>query len=96
MENGECDVFGEVPYSRNPSFLQDIFYLPEDFAGENVVVEKYAMQLGMFYPNFSPDKFNRIISEFGVDPKANSTSFLLDSRRRQSLRWPFLLVPRCC
>ena len=44
MESGECDVFGEVPYSRNPSFLQDIFYLPEDFAGENVVVQKYAMQ----------------------------------------------------
>ena len=39
MERGECNVFGEVPYRRNPSFLQDIFYLPEDFAGENVVVE---------------------------------------------------------
>ena len=23
-EGGECTVFGEVPYSRNPSFLQDV------------------------------------------------------------------------
>ena len=82
MESGECDVFGEVPYSRNPSFLQDIFYLPEDFAEENVVVEKYAMQLGMFYPNFSPDKFNRIISEFGVDPKAKFNKLSLGQQKK--------------
>ena len=82
MESGECKVFGEVPYSRNPSFLQDIFYLPEDFAGENVVVEKYAMQLGVFYPNFSPDKFNRIISEFGVDPKAKFNKLSLGQQKK--------------
>ena len=82
MESGECDVFGEVPYSRNPSFLQDIFYLPEDFAGESVVVEKYAMQLGVFYPNFSPDKFNRIISEFGVDPKAKFNKLSLGQQKK--------------
>ena len=81
-EGGECTVFGEVPYSRNPSFLQDIFYLPEDFAGENVVVEKYAMQLGMFYPNFSPDKFNRIITEFGVDPKAKFNKLSLGQQKK--------------
>ena len=82
MEGGECTVFGEVPYSRNPSFLQDIFYLSEDFAGENVVVEKYAMQLGVFYPNFSPDKFNRIISEFGVDPKAKFNKLSLGQQKK--------------
>ena len=81
-EGGECTVFGEVPYSRNPSFLQDIFYLPEDFAGENIVVQKYAMQLGMFYPNFSPDKFNRIITEFGVDPKAKFNKLSLGQQKK--------------
>ena len=82
MERGECNVFGEVPYRRNPSFLQDIFYLPEDFAGENVVVEKYAMQLGVFYPNFSPDRFNKIISEFGVDPKAKFNKLSLGQQKK--------------
>ena len=82
IERGECKVFGEVPYGRKPSFLQDIFYLPEDFAGENVVVEKYAMQLGVFYPNFSPDRFNRIISEFGVDPKAKFNKLSLGQQKK--------------
>ena len=82
MERGECNVFGEVPYRRNPSFLQDIFYFPEDFAGENVVVENYAMQLGVFYPNFSPNRFKRIISEFGVDPKAKFNKLSLGQQKK--------------
>ena len=82
MEKGECTVFGEIPYSRNPSFLQDFFYLPEDFVGENVVVKKYAMQLGVFYPNFSHDRFNRIISEFGVDPKSKFSKLSLGQQKK--------------
>ena len=81
-EGGECTVFGEVPYSRNPSFLQDVYYLPEDFMGENVVVEKYALQLGEFYPNFSPDKFRRILGEFGVDGKAKFNKLSLGQQKK--------------
>ena len=81
-EGGECTVFGEVPYSRTPSFLQDVYYLPEDFMGGNVVVEKYAMQLGMFYPNFSPDKFRRILGEFGVDGKAKFNKLSLGQQKK--------------
>ena len=81
-EGGECTVFGEVPYSRNPSFLQDVYYLPEDFMGENVVVEKYAMQVGEFYPNFSPDKFRRILGEFGVDGKAKFNKLSLGQQKK--------------
>ncbi len=82
MDKGVCTVFGEVPFSRNPLFLQDIFYLPEDFIGENVVIEKYALQLGMFYPNFSPDKFYRILSEFGVDGKAKFNKLSLGQQKK--------------
>ena len=81
-EGGECTVFGEVPYSRNPSFLQDVYYLPEDFMGENVVVEKYAMQVGEFYPNFSPDKFRRILGEFGVDGRAKFNKLSLGQQKK--------------
>ena len=70
LDSGECLVGGENPYNRKPSFLQEIFYVPEDFAGENIVVEKYALELGEFYPNFSKERFFRIIGEFDVNPKA--------------------------
>lgn len=73
VEGGDCMVAGEVPYRRNPSFLQEIYYVPEDFQGSNIQVEKYALQLGEFYPNFSPDRFYNILREFGVDPKSRFT-----------------------
>ena len=82
LDGGECTVFGEVPYRRNPSFLQDVYYLPEDFAGENVAVEKYALQVGEFYPNFSPDKFRRILAEFGVDGKAKFNKLSLGLQKK--------------
>ena len=82
LDGGECTVFGEVPYRRNPSFLHDVYYLPEDFAGENVAVEKYALQVGEFYPNFSPDKFYRILGEFGVDGKAKFNKLSLGQQKK--------------
>ncbi len=70
LDGGECFVGEEVPYSRKPAFLQDIFYIPEDFVGENIPVEKFAFGLGEFYPNFSKERFCKILAEFDVDPKA--------------------------
>lgn len=70
LKSGECTLFGEVPYNRTPSFLREIYYIPEDFAGENIEVGRYAMQIGKFYPNFSPDRLQHILAEFGVDPNA--------------------------
>lgn len=70
LHGGECTVCSEVPYKRTPSFLREIYYIPEDFAGENIEVGRYAMQIGKFYPNFSPDRLQHILAEFGVDPNA--------------------------
>lgn len=50
--------------------------------GENVVVEKYALQVGEFYPNFSPDKFRRILGEFGVDGKAKFNKLSLGQQKK--------------
>lgn len=82
LDGGECMAAGESSFGRTPSFLEKVFYLPEDFAGDNVVVEKYAMQLGQFYPNFSPDKFHRILGEFGVEGKARFNKLSLGQQKK--------------
>lgn len=67
---GSCSVGGFTPFDRLPSFLSDIYYLPEDFTGGNVRVEDYALRVGGFYPNFCKERFYKIAQEFGVDVKA--------------------------
>ncbi|MBQ5593271.1 MAG: ATP-binding cassette domain-containing protein, partial [Bacteroidales bacterium] len=34
LDGGECMAAGESSFGRTPSFLEKVFYLPEDFAGE--------------------------------------------------------------
>lgn len=67
---GSCSVGGFKPYDRLPSFLSELYYLPEDFTGSNVRVEDYALRVGGFYPNFSAERFYKIANEFSVDVKS--------------------------
>ena len=82
LDSGECLVGGENSFGRTPSCLEKIFYIPEDFAGENLDIEQYALQLGEFYPNFSKDKFYKIIGEFGVNPKAKFNKLSLGQQKK--------------
>ena len=79
---GECLVNGEIPITRNISFLQDMFYIPEDFMGESIVVENYAAGIGRFYPNFSIDKFHKILKDFCINPKSILSKLSLGQQKK--------------
>ena len=79
---GQCLVDGEVPFKRNPSFYENIFFVPEDFLAPKTVVEKYALGLGEFYPNFSKEKFYSICNEFGIDVKKSFNKLSLGQQKK--------------
>lgn len=66
---GTCKVFGEKPFSRTPSFLSSIYYLPEelDYIQKSHSANQLAAMNGGFYPHFDKNKFNTILEEFNVD-----------------------------
>lgn len=68
--SGTCKVFGEKPFSRTPSFLSRIYYLPEelDYIQKNHTANQLAAMNGGFYPRFDKSKFNTILKEFNVEP----------------------------
>src|SRR5574344_1017010 len=57
LKNGSCTVNGYLPFKREPSFLSNIYFLPEDFSGPDTIIKTYAKNMGIFYPHFSMDKF---------------------------------------
>ena len=67
--SGNCTVHGENPFSRTPSFLSRLYYLPEDL--EYIQLDMSAAQFAKlnapFYPKFDYDKFQTILNEFSVD-----------------------------
>ena len=94
VNKGECFVDSRIPFDREPDFLQDIFFLPEDFAGPDISIELYAKQLGVFYPNFSAEKFYRIIKEFGVDYRAHFTRLSSGQQKKAILAVALSIQPK--
>jgi ABC-2 type transport system ATP-binding protein len=67
IKEGNCQVIGCNPFKRDPSLLEEIFYVPEDFTPPEMVVKEYVKNRGKFYPRFDNTKFDTILAEFGVD-----------------------------
>lgn len=66
---GTCSVQGENPFQRTPSFLSNIYYLPEDleYIQVDLTAKQFAKLNGPFYPKFDHEKFDTILKEFSVD-----------------------------
>ncbi|MBO7487543.1 MAG: ATP-binding cassette domain-containing protein [Bacteroidales bacterium] len=65
---GSISAGGVDPYRRLPSFLENLYYLPDEVAPLNSSALDWARNCGKFWPAFSLDTFNIIMAEFETDP----------------------------
>ena len=68
-QTGSIETDGYTPYDRKPTFLQGQYYLPDEVAPLNWTARRFARERGVFWPDFSLDKFIQILEEFEVDPE---------------------------
>jgi ABC-2 type transport system ATP-binding protein len=75
--DGQILVNGMVPMRRQPSFLQTIYYIPEDVYVPPLTIKRYKSLFAPFYPEFSEDNFYKYLNELdvNVDGKLNKLSF---------------------
>ena len=75
-QEGSIITDGVNPYDRLPSFLENLYYLPDEVAPLNISADKWAAANGKFWPNFSLDTYYNIMKEFETDgsQKMNSMS----------------------
>lgn len=64
---GSIDADGANPYDREPSLLEQMFYLPDDVAPMYDKAYSWARSRGKFWSNFSLDKFVEIMNVFEND-----------------------------
>lgn len=64
---GSIDADGANPYDREPSLLEQMFYLPDDVAPIYDKAYTWAKSRGKFWSNFSLDKFVEIMDGFEND-----------------------------
>jgi len=64
---GSIDTDGDNPYKRNPDFLGNQYYLPDEVAPVNAAASDWATDTGKFWPNYSNEKFLQIMGIFEMD-----------------------------
>ena len=76
-QKGEAKVLGYSTFNRDPRFLQELCYVPEDLMTPVGTVKGYAKLYSGFYPRFDQSHFDFCLREFQVDrdEKFGSLSF---------------------
>lgn len=74
---GSVRILGQDPADRNPSLLQDVYFLPEEFHHPGISIRKYVKANAGFYPRFDEALLNRLITDFELpeNKKLNQLSY---------------------
>lgn len=76
-KSGKIEVLESIPSLRQPSYLEQVFYVPVAFELPNVTAEGYRKRYADFYPEFRVDTWTNALQAFEVDPltKLKALSF---------------------
>lgn len=97
-KSGTCIVDDFIPSERNPYFLQNIFYLPEEVITEDTTPEKFINKLGVFYPRYDHSYFLNLMKELEVDANKKFNAMSYGQKKKSllacalSLRTDYLLL----
>jgi len=75
--NGSILVNGFSPKKRLPSFLETIYFIPEEVYVPSLTIDRYISLFAPFYPNFSKEDMAKHLEELDVKTadKLNTLSF---------------------
>ncbi len=83
-DSGSIIVNGEIPGKRRPSFLQDLFIVPEEFYLPDITPIKLIQYHAPFYPAFNEEQFNRYLTEFEI-PSGNTIQNMSYGQKKKTL-----------
>lgn len=74
--SGKIDVSNFNPQKRQPAFLQNVYFIPEEIAVPAISIKRFLDLYAPFYPNFNEKEFYSYLEELEVpsDQKLNKMS----------------------
>lgn len=79
---GSINIACYSPKDRLPSFLKQIFMVPEEFYLPDMPVKSFAKHTGRFYPLFAQDHFVTCLDEFGISQNANLQNLSFGQKKK--------------
>lgn len=76
-DQGNLTVMGYIPRQRKPSFLSDLFFIPEEIYLPEMKMSDYGKLIAPFYPHFNVVQLREYMEEFEVsgEEKLNRMSY---------------------
>lgn len=65
-ESGNMEVLGFDPAKRQPSLLQQVCFIPEEFYLPSIKIDAFLKANAAFYPNFDHPYFTSLLAEFDI------------------------------
>ncbi len=90
---GQVHVMDHTPFRREPSFLENIFFVPEEFYFPPVSIKNYIKADRVFYPRFDIGMMDRLLSEFELS--ADKNIHKLSYGQKKKFLISFCLSTRC-
>ena len=70
-KEGEVSTLGFEPGKRQPAFLSQLFFIPEELHVPSMTIKTFLQTYAPFYPEFSHTQFDDFLGEFGLDKSRN-------------------------
>ena len=83
-DSGSITVSGETPQKREPSFLQEVFIVAEEFFLPNITPAQLVKYNAVFYPKFNHEQFSRYMNEFEI-PVDNTIQHMSYGQKKKVL-----------
>ena len=90
---GDCHVLGHKPQQRLPQFLQEIYFIPEEFYVPAVTGDTYVHLYAPFYKNFDNKILHNALNEF--DLPSNKKLTTLSYGQKKKFLVAFALATNC-
>lgn len=82
---GSIEVLQHDPSLRHPAFLQELFFVPEEFALPNFPIATFQKRNAPFYPRFSEAAFFKYLDTFQLEPSAKLNQLSYGQKKKAFL-----------
>lgn len=91
--SGEITINDKEPKNRNPTFLNNIYFVAEEFNLPSITISNYVLANSIFYPKFNKNKIEEILTIFGLD--TSSTLTKLSYGQKKKFMIAFAIATQC-
>lgn len=79
---GTCYTLEEKATTKNPSLMQELFFLPEEFYMPDMKIAKFIRLNAPFYPFFNFEQFHQYLEEFEINSENRLRSLSYGEKKK--------------